>query len=88
MVNAMRSLAARVLGVSAVIRSIEKDLCIVRSTIDTGYCRLMKKERNSLHLLKKSLSSLQRRLKRRNCEKGIELRVCLGSEDEYNKYER
>ena len=87
MVNRMRSLAARVLGVSAVIRSIEKALCMARSTIAAGYCRLMKKERISIHLLKKSLSSLQRRLKRRNCEKETELRVCLGCEDEYSKCE-
>ena len=87
MVKGMRSLAARVLGVSAMIRSIEKALFMARSTIASGYCRLMKKERISVHLLKKSLLSLQRRLKRRNCEKGIELRVCLGCEDEYSKYE-
>ena len=85
MVNGMQSLAACVLVVSPVIRSIETALCMARSTIAAGYCRLMKKERISIHLLKKSLSSLQRLLKRRNCEKGID-RVCLGCEDEYNKY--
>ena len=51
MVNGMRSLAASVLGVSAVIRSIEKALCMVRSTTADGYCRLMKKECISIHLL-------------------------------------
>ena len=83
----MRSLVAHVLGVSAVIRSIEKTLCMAWSTIAAGYCWLMKKERISIHLLKKSLPSLQRRLKRKNCVKGIELRVFLECEDEYSKYE-
>ena len=87
MVNKMLSLAARVLGVNAVIRSIEKALCMARSTIAAGYCRLMKKECILIHLFKNSLSSLQRRLKRRYCENGIELRVCLGCEDEYSKYD-
>ena len=36
MVNGLRSLAARVLGFSAVIRSMEKALCIARSTIAAG----------------------------------------------------
>ena len=55
MVNGMRTL----------IPSIEKALLIARSTIAAGYCRLMKKECIPIHLLKKSLLSLQRRLKRR-----------------------
>ena len=83
----MRSVAAQILGVSAVVRLIEKAFCKPQSTVAAGYCRLMKKERISIHLLKKSLSLQQRCLKRRNCEKGIELRVCLGCEDENRKYE-
>ena len=38
-------------------RSTEKALSMARSTIAAGYCRLMKKECMSIHLLKKSLSS-------------------------------
>ena len=84
MVNGMRSMAALVLGVTVVVRSIKKALCVARSTIPAKYCRLMKKEGISIHLLKKSSSSLQRRLKRR---KGTEFRVCFWCENEYNKYE-
>ena len=61
----------------------------MHSTVNNS-CRVVSVNEKRAHLntfVKKSLSSLQRRLKRRNCEKGIELRVCLGCEDEYNKYE-
>ena len=54
MANRMRSLAARVFGVSTVMRLIENALCMARSTTAAGpgYCRLMKKERISMHLPK------------------------------------
>ena len=50
-VNGMRSLAARVLGVSAVMRINRKVL--VHGAVNKS-CRLMKKERISIHLLKKN----------------------------------
>ena len=55
----------------------------MHSTVNNS-CRVVSVNEKRAHLntfVKKSLSSLQRRLKRRNCEKGIELRVCLGCED-------
>ena len=58
----------------AVMQSIKRALC-------SGQLSFNKKEGISMHLLTKSLSSQQRRLKRRNCEKGIELTVCFGWED-------
>ena len=81
MVNGMRSLSARVLGVSAVAQSIQKALCIARPTIAKT-----KQKRARLNTIVKKINvSLQRGLKRRNCEKGIELGVCLECEDEYNR---
>ena len=40
MLNRMRSLLPRFLGVGAVIRSIEKALCMAHSIVAAGYCRL------------------------------------------------
>ena len=81
MVNGMRPLATRVLGVRAVIRSIKKRL-LHRAVHNS--CRVLLVNEKRAHLNRFVITT--KILKRRYCEKVIELRVCLGCEDEYSKY--